>query len=321
MPNKTTLITIASNMTYTISGNASCTVFFDGLNLREAQEVFWQSSKPEVATATAAWWDPTTKIWSFYANNTWTTANSAQPLVDVTISNGTITRLSYAGYRLLDAQIPLIADMEYPDLLTDAKTIIEAINETKDVADVAEAIADAALVKAVPELNTSTKYVVGAINEVKTGVDGLNAEIVNISGQLDNIEANSATTSDYLTLKSTVDSLSEAQSDIAIIADNNTTDITKLKNSVGTVVLSTTNKTCTGAITEINNKIGTATLTTQANTLGGAINELAAALNPNKLMNGVAPSFDNFHTSSGISELVNHLNVLLTVLRSRGVIE
>ena len=128
VPGAETKTTIGSNIIYNILSDSDVTIFYADGNVLEVNKVEYSIEEPDsIDNGMLAWWNPQFGKWQFKSNDTgnvWREAN-ATPLADVRIDNGTINRIDYVGYRILNDDIYAIkseVDSELADYANDVLT-------------------------------------------------------------------------------------------------------------------------------------------------------------------------------------------------------
>lgn len=105
VPGVSGLTTNASAITHDLVSTTDCEIFLAEGTVIEATDVFFQTGEPEDgATSYAAWWNGTE--WKFKSNDTgnvWRAANAVR-IAKCIFTDGTLTRLSFTGCRVLDKQ-------------------------------------------------------------------------------------------------------------------------------------------------------------------------------------------------------------------------
>lgn len=105
VPGVSGLTTNASAITHYLMSTTDCEIFLAGGTVIEATDVFFQTDEPDNgATGYAAWWNGTE--WKFKSNDTgnaWSAANAVR-IAKCIFTDGSLTRLSFTGCRVLDKQ-------------------------------------------------------------------------------------------------------------------------------------------------------------------------------------------------------------------------
>lgn len=109
LPGADTKTTIGSDITYSIESMSDVTIFYADGNILEAGEVHYSLTEPadNGIENYIAWWNPDFGKWQFKSNDTgnvWREA-IATPIADIRIEEGSIVRIDYIGYRVLNDDI------------------------------------------------------------------------------------------------------------------------------------------------------------------------------------------------------------------------
>jgi hypothetical protein len=135
VPGAETKTTIGSDITYNILSDSDVTVFYANGNILEVNKIEYSTEEPEaIDSGMLAWWNPNVGVWKFKSNDTgnvWRDAN-ATPLADIRIDNGTINRIDYVGYRILNDDIYAIkgdVDANISDINSNISDINSNIGE------------------------------------------------------------------------------------------------------------------------------------------------------------------------------------------------
>ena len=109
LPGADTKTTIGSDITYTVESTSDVTIFYADGNILEAGEVHYSLNEPadNGIDNYLAWWNPDFGKWQFKSNDTgnvWREA-IATPVADIHIEEGSIVRIDYIGYRILNDDI------------------------------------------------------------------------------------------------------------------------------------------------------------------------------------------------------------------------
>ena len=105
VPGVSGLTTNASEITHDLVSTTNCEIFLSEGTVIEATDVFFQTDEPETGvTGYAAWWNGTE--WKFKSNDTgnvWRAENAVR-IAKCIFTDGALTRLCFAGCRVLDKQ-------------------------------------------------------------------------------------------------------------------------------------------------------------------------------------------------------------------------
>lgn len=125
IPGSPGLTTNLTAITHDLVSTTNCEIFLAQGTVIEATEVYWQTTEPEDGQAGyLAWWNGTG--WKFKSNDTgnvWRAANAVR-VAKCIFTDGTLTRLSFTGCRVLNKQLYATkADLENVSVAVDDITI------------------------------------------------------------------------------------------------------------------------------------------------------------------------------------------------------
>lgn len=125
IPGSPGLTTNLTAITHDLVSTTNCEIFLAQGTVIEATEVYWQTTEPEDGQAGyLAWWNGTG--WKFKSNDTgnvWRAANAVR-VAKCIFTDGTLTRLSFTGCRVLNKQLYATkADLENVSVAIDGTTI------------------------------------------------------------------------------------------------------------------------------------------------------------------------------------------------------
>ena len=165
IPNKETKTQIGSDITYTIESIVDVTLFYAEGTILEAERVYYQTEEPpEDGILYTAWWNPETKMWCFRSNDTgnvWREA-SATPIADVHFIDENIVRIDYVGYRHLNSEI-----------FAPNEELLHNRAEIEEIAEELGAVSNAKQNRYDGSLTTNAKTIVEAINEINERLQAL----------------------------------------------------------------------------------------------------------------------------------------------------
>ena len=166
LPNKDTRTLIASDIKYEVKSIIDVTLFYADGEILEADNTYYQTEEPpeDGLFAYTAWWNPETKMWCFRSNDTgnvWREA-SATPIADVHFIDENIVRIDYVGYRHLNSEI-----------FAPNEELLHNRAEIEEIAEELGAVSNAKQNRYDGSLTTNAKTIVEAINEINERLQAL----------------------------------------------------------------------------------------------------------------------------------------------------